>query len=345
MARIPIRIAGREVVLHKCSVDARFGLRNVLTNDPWTFTDLWLRRQGLREAVLLWEQARRFYDASRDLPIQSAPLLLYYSYMNAAKALLTSKGLTYGQKHGASARDLRGGGRRISLSNEGVKVGTYGIAPSLASYFGESLIPNIHSLKTLLRNIVAVHRTYSLTFSSERELFAPLKSAKYVHDDATGLVGLEAEISDGASWPSVSRRLPGGLIRHPEGGRKFISASTVPWASHENPSGPEVASLQGLHRDLRKSLHYLNGAQTLWYARLNGQDRLDRQALTLNLLAMHRLSEICRYRPFELHSFMQGQSNWLISEYISMSPAQFIDEISAEITGQQIMIPNVRGPN
>jgi len=44
----------------------------------------------------------------------------------------------------------------------------------------------------------------------------------------------------------------------------------------------------------------------------------------------------------ELDSFLSGQKNWLLTEFIQMVPSQFIDEISSEITGYQVMIPNVR---
>jgi hypothetical protein len=59
---------------------------------------------------------------------------------------------------------------------------------------------------------------------------------------------------------------------------------------------------------------------------------------------MHRLSEICRYRPSELDSFLNGQKNWLLSEFVAMSPNQFLDEIACEMTGHQVMTPNVRTP-
>jgi len=57
---------------------------------------------------------------------------------------------------------------------------------------------------------------------------------------------------------------------------------------------------------------------------------------------MHRLSEICRYQPLLLESLPAGQKNWLLSEFIEMSAIQFIDEIASEMTGYQVLVPNVR---
>ena len=89
MALIPLRLNGREVAPRKAIMSATFGAKTVLTNSPWTFVVLWLKRNKKRDALFYWEQAQQFWQASIGLPIQSAPLLLYYSYMNAAKALLS----------------------------------------------------------------------------------------------------------------------------------------------------------------------------------------------------------------------------------------------------------------
>jgi hypothetical protein len=44
----------------------------------------------------------------------------------------------------------------------------------------------------------------------------------------------------------------------------------------------------------------------------------------------------------ELQSFLAGQKNWLISEFLQLAPGQFIDELVAEITGYQFLAPNLR---
>ena len=49
-----------------------------------------------------------------------------------------------------------------------------------------------------------------------------------------------------------------------------------------------------------------------------------------------------RYDPLQLDRLLAGQKNWLLSEFIEMSPSQFIDEIASEITGYQFLVPNVR---
>ena len=55
------------------------------------------------------------------------------------------------------------------------------------------------------------------------------------------------------------------------------------------------------------------------------------------MAAMHRLSEIARYKPEQLNRLMHSKENWLIHEFISQSLDQFIDELAAQITKQDIM--------
>lgn len=57
---------------------------------------------------------------------------------------------------------------------------------------------------------------------------------------------------------------------------------------------------------------------------------------------MHKLSELTRYNPSLLEKVFDSQMGWIINEFLENAPFQFIDKISSEITGQEIMIPAVR---
>jgi len=151
--------------------------RNVLTNSPWTFVSLWLKRNRKPAAALFyWEQANEFYKASVGLPPRSAPLLLYYCFMNATKALLVAKGvpLPVPEVHGISAYPKIVPGKKRRFSNEGVRIHKQGILPSLAQYYKEAETSREHSLQELFFNMVFIHRTYCLTYTSQKEMFLPL---------------------------------------------------------------------------------------------------------------------------------------------------------------------------
>jgi YaaC-like Protein len=343
-----VRLDGRDLKLHKATVGPSLGAKTVLTNSPWEFVSLWLQRESQDDALFYWNQAREFHRASSSVAIQSAPLLHYYSFMNATKALLTAKGIAFNEYHGVKAHNIRGASKIITVSNEGVKIQNNGILPALAAYMGDTEASNVHSLQEMFFNLVCIHRTYCLTYKSQAEMFLPLVDCAYVFDRAAKQVYFKANLSKDFADRKFIRRLPPSLVQDcasPDT-RAIRSVATTPAARGTIRRGAELTGLQNLHMQLRADVHYINGNRTLWYAKgvVLGPARLKRAPLVLMLGAMHRLSEICRYNPIELAAFLSGQKNWLLSEFIQMVPNQFIDEIASEITGYQFMTPNTRAP-
>lgn len=339
-----IKIGTKALGLAKTSGDAKFRMKTVLTLDPFNYVDLWLRREHKDEALYYWRQARDFHRAAQGLSIESAPLVLYYCFMNASKALLSAKGVAFSPYHGVSHHRMRGPTSKVVLSNEGIAIKTSGIVPALIQYYGEAETRMNHSLEDVLYNLVFVHRTYCLSYPVARERFLPLKNTAFVRDRTSGHVRLSAEVVDSADWNHFRRYLPQEVVAAPDGSPTLHSVATIPWTTATKPTDAELVALGTLNASLRRVLHYINGAHTLWYLKSAGTYEIKRSPITLTLAAMHRLSEICRYKPSDLRSFLDGQKNWLLSEFVTMAPSQFLDEIACEMTGHQIMMPNVRMP-
>lgn len=102
MSIAPIKLKQRAIGPHKAIVAPLLNSRTVLTNSPWTFVALWLQRNRKPKALFYWEQAEEFHRASVGLPLRSAPLLLYYCFMNAVKALLIAKSVNFDEMHGVT---------------------------------------------------------------------------------------------------------------------------------------------------------------------------------------------------------------------------------------------------
>jgi len=60
------------------------------------------------------------------------------------------------------------------------------------------------------------------------------------------------------------------------------------------------------------------------------------------MAAMHRLSELSRYDPRGLMSYLEGRENWLMTEFIELAPAQFIDELVCEMTSLEFASAGIR---
>lgn len=346
MAHVPLKLHGREVKPHKATRFAEFGSRTVLTNSPWEYVSLWLQRNSLQNAQFYWSQARAFSTASQSLPVESAPLLHYYTFMNATKALLVAKGMALHEGHGVGKHNMLGTAMAINLDNEGVHIRNNGVLPDLSMHLQEKELAKNHSMRELLFNVPCVHRTFCITYPTQDDMFIPLTDCQYVLDTTSMDAYLVGKLSADFDDPLFMGRLPASLIADPGRGssRDFRSVKAVKVTGQTLPTSADVAAIADLNRHLRPDLQYIAGSQTLWYAKahVSGPRRLERSPLTLILAAMHRLSELSRYHPMELSQFFAGPQNWLLSEFIQMAPPQFLDEISAEITGHQCMTPNVR---
>lgn len=218
-----IKIGGKALGLHKAFISPQLGAKTVLTNEPWNFVSLWLTRQKQTKALFYWEQSLEFYKASKGLPLRSAPLLLYYSFMNAAKALMTAKNFPYGShKHGV-ARVAPPPGAKRNLRNEGVSIKGYGVLPSLSQYFRESEAETTHTLQELFFNMPFVHRTYCLTFKSQTSMFVPLVDCAYIVDGTPKSAYFSARLSKDHSTHHTINRLPSTLDKRQGSCRLSVS--------------------------------------------------------------------------------------------------------------------------
>jgi hypothetical protein len=307
---------------------------------------LWLKRESKGNALFYWDQAHQFYAAAAGMTLQSSPLLLYYSFMNATKALLVAKGIAFNEWHGVTGGAKRTPKNRIALSNENIQIKTQGILPALSLYLGETETQRSHSLEDLFFNLPFIHRTYCLTYKNQADMFIPLTECEYVMETKTKEVYFKAKLSKDFANARYHKRLPASLIADPAADdvRTIRSTLTATITGRSKWSLANKNKIASLNQALRADIQYISGAQTLWYVKgkVAGPRRLARFPLTITLAAMHRLSEICRYKPMELGSFLAGQRNWLLGEFIQLAPGQFIDELASEITGHQFLSPNVR---
>jgi hypothetical protein len=66
---------------------------------------------------------------------------------------------------------------------------------------------------------------------------------------------------------------------------------------------------------------------------------IPKSQLPLIFVAMHKLSELSRYDPITLVRHLDLQHNWILTEFLQVAPAQFINHIACEITGKEFVKP------
>lgn len=344
MGRRPLLFRQKPVVLKKASSQPDFTAATVLVPDPWDYVDLWLRREKLPDARFYWEQARQFYNAAQLLPPTAAPLPAYYCMLNATKALLEAKGVKYAPHHGVSHKDVpKKRGLRATL----VKFQGSGVLPALIAYLGEDATVKEVSLYDLLYNLPCIHRAFTVTYTSAKELFIPVMKPRFIVTSESNEVWFEMTLEPSATSGHTLGKLPEGY-EHDEG---VADACVVrrkkrfKWTFTKAAERENLTRLCKYHHEVRKVVFYIYGSTRLWYLKRKADgasDYVEHTGPVLMFAAMHRLSEYSRYEPLALMKHLEQQQNWLLTEFIRVAPTQFIDEIAAEITGRDFMIPGIR---
>lgn len=341
-----LRIGNRTAYLRKSIKTPDFQSESVLTRDAFQFAELWLRRH-CKEALPFWRQAANYYAASRNLPAISAPLTSYYCFLNAVKALLTVKGVTFSERHGLSG-EFDPTSKRV-LSNEVVRIQSAGVMTALSKYLEEPETLNEHSLKDLLASLPFIHRSYRHTFKSQKELFIPLRNVIYRKHPTQDYVWFTAEISGRFADKRSLRTLPERFEVDIGYTDQCIirTKKRIKWfrrGADKDAKSQALARLNNLHRSVRLDLSFISAPVDLWYLRrqISGNSVIRRYEMTIIMAIMHRLSELSRYDPKGLSGYLDGQANWLLTEFIQLSPAQFIDELICEMTSLEFRLPGVR---
>jgi YaaC-like protein len=340
-----LQIGNRTAYFRKAIRTPDFSSERVLARDAFQFAELWLKRE-CPSALPFWDQARRYYVASRHLPAQSSPLTSYFCFLNAAKALLTVKKVDFSDYHGVSGKFDPASKR--ALRNEKITFKGGGILAAISQLLEEEEPSDEHTLTDILFNLPFIHRAFRYTFRSHPELFIPLRNVVYRKDDKNYIwvtARIEGRFADGRSLSTLP-----GQFEINKGYTEDCVIRTkrkVKWYGR-NASKDEQkrarSRLDTYHGKLRQQLVYISAAPDLWYIKrdMAGAKNLRRYTLTLIMAAMHRLSELSRYDPKGLMRYLDGKENWLLTEFIELAPTQFIDELVCEMTSLEFGIPGVR---
>lgn len=342
----PIKLKQRRVWMHKGVMDPDFSAMHVLSDNPWKYVELWLKRKKSNSALAYWAQARRFAEASSLLSTEAAPLTLYYSFLNSVKALLVHKNIDHGRYHGVTGE--RPTDARASLANEIVRFQTGGVLPALCKYFGESAQGEELNLKDIMYNIPYIHRAFCLTYRSAPELLIPLENVRYVRHPNSREAWLAAEIAPRYCDGRTLATLPRSFETYQQDGKTIVRRKKrFRWFNYRDNRVEKDQALQRLkkyHASSRRIIVNISGNRDLWYIKksMNRNTAASRHTTTLIFAGMHRLSELSRYDPAGFDRHLAGQANWLLTEFIEHAMDQFIDQIASEITGYQFWRPKLR---
>lgn len=352
-----------------CKTIRRFGLQSTLfALDPWNVIVSNIRKScpssSKSEAEACVEQAQDFYKASLTATLASArPLLLYYSFMNLAKAYCLTRGSvqTFNQaKHGISEQ-LGAGARELSdaflkafpspCQSGGCQIfDEFSFALS-----GNHIASPNHSfgLPQLLPQVVAGHRLWC-DAADKDERFIAIEHISVVHKDSSKECWLNLYIyADDLERFGIahkefllSSRLDGDFreveCKSPVP-RKLIRFEQVKPMPY---TGRPADILQKLVDTLRgKIWSTVSSGQPYrrYYAYLapvaEHADILPQLASIYAVIFY--LGSITRYRPHHFDLILEGDYGAWIREFIIGQPVQFVYLLASEFAQQEVTRPAI----
>lgn len=376
----PYQFKNKKLRMNKAYTEQQYKSDTILTDDVFTYIDFYFgsHKKTMKyndvslknkygdpnkyHYAFYWKQAMTFYTAAKTLPIESSPLAAYYSMLNAAKALISFKSKNVDvfindfNAHGL-AEDKSSTGE--SLDSITIKRYDFGVFVHL----GRTLEKNFDNIwpkntpwnmKKLLYNLAFLHRAYVTTYTDTRgkkiqEQFIPLvrgESPTYHKGNDSNLY-LKVKFDKGQFSPSAST-IPSTIITgistkfETDNNERFTLKSQK--GAKRNSKDSLSSEFKELNKELRKEFQYIKSSKRLWYLKLtnlNNPDIINVNSMLISFALMHRFSEIVRYKPEQMARLMKSKENWLIHEFLTHALDQFIDEIAAEITGQDIMCTGI----
>ncbi len=338
-----LKIENREIRLLKSYSSANYKSKTVLSNSIFDFIELSLMREAndkSKEALFYWRQAKNFYLATLNIPIESQPLTAYYCCMNATKALLAIRNIpTVNISHGVSAS--RNGTKGNIVSDEIVYLGG-GVLCELSRILGDPVTKQSYKLQDLFYNLVCVHRTFSITFPSFTELYVPISEISFEpvanSNQIYAKFAIDQRYASGHIKQYMSKCFE-KISMDNQGEMSYRCKKRFTWDIHI-PLKQRLEHLDRYHKKIRRNFHYIYSTKMLWYIKKElpkNTHIVDRSSMTIIYGILHWLSELVRYNPAAFSRLLSSKQNWLIREFMDIGLNQFIDEIGSEITGVNVM--------
>jgi len=363
MARLPEPTKG--TVLDQDYARHGFPLRTgppyvalILASDPWEYLYYHLRDTltdtRARPSLAFLEQARDFFDAAQSHRVSSRPLLYYYSFLNLAKVLLLARRrrLSDTPMHGlAMVKAGSRGGRRFDFQRVRVRKGAPGeeVFPELVQALGGSVTDGQKfKVVQLLQQIVGIHSTWA-EVAGKCSCFASARIEPVVRSDHAAVfsrVLVRKPWDNPGVWKLICKRAHWSQVRLPERHRIGASGAADLVCLETSPVPRKGVSYRSALADLAHGIRAIGVHALLTrqgyrlYLSDFGQAEKARLPQAASIYAaMFYLGAITRYQPQDFDTIVSGSWAWLVSDFLSSQPKQFLYLMAGEITGNDVVVP------
>ncbi len=337
--------------------------------DIWMFWDFVIKsKQANKEThnqsqqmLSLLEQAKCFYQSAESSPVNAKPLLYYYSFLNLAKIMLNiSNGNNFGfgaktqYQHGVSANYKSFAESYIKLGNsDGNNIA---VSAELLKLMEEKTASKTINIQELLANCIGVHSSYSQVYNKEETFFELLNYSllkkgnklrftaevqcptdKTLEETKAGLEKFYPNLSieNKKLYWTVAVNIFSEFAEN-----KFTYVQLSNRDKLLNMSMIRISDERQNYHKLAKKLK----EQGIWYSvgdngyncyiSSNPNCRYQPEFIIYN--TMFYLGAIARYQPYMFAEIFNDKEQWLMSEFLTTQPKQFLYLATAKVLGCDI---------
>lgn len=305
----------------------------LIISDLWSFWDYVIKKNGFEKTFMssLLEQAKFFYEAAEKSPIKSQPLLYYYSFLNFAKIIINLRnryGKTESYLHGIS----QNGSNKFSSASITVKqiqVPKKNVAAEFERDLNGNTITSALTLnvRQLLNHCVGIHRTYSEIYN-QKEIFCKLKNERLYKYGRELIFESEVKCNDSEYNDLLARGY--NLVKE-ERVTKYIKTYNMP-SKNLTREG-----YYKLSQEIRSDgmWYYVGSNGYVNYLSTSDVGRYSPEFIIYN--CMFYLGSITRYYPYLFDEIFSAKEQWLVGEFLTTEPKQFLYLSTAKVLSQDVL--------
>ena len=337
----------------------RYGLRpHVFATDPWTIISASVQKRcpaGVRATALAFvEQAEDFFRAATIAHAQAAkPLLLYYCFMNIAKAFVLTVGQRNnvdGARHGLSEQLGPGGQELVDAYLD-----VYAATPQTVNVFdelqraltGQGFGANTSLLLTrLLPQVVQGHRLWCLA-AQEHERFVSVERISFWSNAqnksiwlrlflyADDLARLGANHGDVVTRTGLNGAWHEVHHQQPAGERRLLCFEQIAVQNYGHRPSDQIPTLvRTIKNHLWANVLSIPPYRKYYIYLAPPNASVLPQLLSVYAIIYH-LGSVTRYRPQNFDKIILGEFGAQVQEIITNQPSQFIYLMASEFAQQQ----------
>lgn len=330
-------------------VDLDAGEQQILTSDPWAFLTSSLQtqqtkarganREKVERALYFASLAENFYRAAESVALPAKGTLLYYGMLNLVKVYLCLNDVpleTTHEHHGLSLPI----GKTMTVDVKPKMKEAINIFAHYSELLGKKITAPIEiDFRQALSHIPEIHGIYTSLGHIKKRKLLPVNVEFQVNAARDRLFTEIIYDKEQEAKVDANRFLLNERKAYFKEG--FARPQKIVYRSVRR----KAYSADNIHRIYRNILAEYSAFDIVPILTAQGYRYYvdlrpgDVPHLAYSLLAMFYLGSAARYRPLEVKSLLEGNLRPLVSEFVSLTPRQFMYQMISITTKKECVIP------